>query len=223
MKKILSQSECTKPSHTPDVRSLRQASSSEPQQVVFNPSPFVSFSTPACCTSFVFDPGTVSGHISAPCRPERHAHSRRVMTPWPQTTDCNWHSLSLNDTLSPEAFMTQGSCQTDTYPQACPDSVGGPLFHVLQFTTPRHPWHGASFRFTEVFSRKLAVFNRIFLGTVVFSESWTFLFLTSIFASLPIDLSTPGRQDQSESLSKATLWPRQMSARKHLAAPSSPS
>ena len=54
----------TRPSHTP-VRSLHPASSSEPQQVLLDPSPFPDVSPSACCTSFVFDPGTVSRRFSA--------------------------------------------------------------------------------------------------------------------------------------------------------------
>ena len=69
----------------------------------------------------------------------------------------------------------------------------------------------------------LCLIGHLFVHSGIFRElDILLLFLTRTFASLPIDLSTLGRQDQSESLCRATLWPRQMSARSHLAAPSSP-
>ena len=75
----------------------------------------------------------------------------------------------------------------------------------------------------EVPNRRHSVINRAHLWTRWrFHRAGLFLFLTSTFTVLPINLSTPGRQIQSECLCTATPLPRQTSARRHLAAPSSP-
>ena len=75
----------------------------------------------------------------------------------------------------------------------------------------------------EVFNRKFAVKILALLWTRRWFTRRNFLlFLTDTFASHPIGLSKPDRQDLSGSLCIATLWPRQTSARRDLAAPSSP-
>ena len=56
-----------------------------------------------------------------PLLSKRHTRSSRVITPpCRRLQTANWNFLSLNDTLSPEASMSQRDC-CDTYPQAFPD------------------------------------------------------------------------------------------------------
>ena len=66
------------------------------------------------CTSSI-----VALHRSLTLQSKRRSRSRRNITRRSQTTDGNWHFLSSNDTLSPEACMTQGGCVTCT--QTSPD------------------------------------------------------------------------------------------------------
>ena len=147
---------------------------------------------------------------------------------WPQTTDCNWHSLFLTDTLCPEASTTQSGCKTDTSLQAFPDivqSFGAHRKPASMYFASRPPpllaWDLIQIYLKFSTTKSLYLIGYLSGRSGVFTKREFLLFLTGTFAILPINLSTSGRQSQSECLCTATPLHIQTLTRRNLALPSS--
>ena len=113
----------TRPPHT-DVRRIHPASSSEPQQMLLDPSPFLDVSTSAWSTSFVFDPNTVSWRLSASIETS-YALQKSHDTPIERLQTANWYFL----------FLTLGGSLPCTLPRdPCRLLVRGP-FRACQSET----------------------------------------------------------------------------------------